>query len=240
MIGDGDGRRRGQPVGMRAAAASRATSSRSNQRASSSSVRSMTMSCDSASRVAADHQRGGERPGLRGEIAHAAADDAGFLEGFPPHRILDRFARLDEAGEARPHAALETVRAAEQAAVAGDRQHDHDRIGAREMLGLAGRAIAPPAGLRPRWSRRRNSSRSGGAHASAAAPCLRRAAADDRASTRPLHRDRAQIGDDEVVAGLERLGGGGVERHREARRVRRSGRERPLPRCGRARAPRPA
>ena len=38
--------------------------------------------------------------------------------------------------------------AAEQAVVAVDRQHDHDRIGARKMLGLAGRAVALPAGLR--------------------------------------------------------------------------------------------
>ena len=34
----------------------------------------------------------------------------------------------------------------EARALAADRQHDHHRIGAREMLCLARRAIAPPAG----------------------------------------------------------------------------------------------
>src|SRR5436190_21027394 len=84
--------------------------------------------------VAADHQRGRERPGLRPEIGDAPADDAGLLAGFPPHRILDRLARLDEAREARPHAGLEAVGAAEHATLALDRQHDRDRVGAREVL----------------------------------------------------------------------------------------------------------
>src|SRR5262245_37544609 len=49
--------------------------------------------------VAADHQRGRKRPRLRPEIVHASTDDAGFLAGFPPHRLLDGLAGLDEAGE---------------------------------------------------------------------------------------------------------------------------------------------
>src|SRR5262249_52021349 len=67
--------------------------------------------------MAADHQRHRKRPGLRGEVAHAAGDDAGLLERLAPHRILDRLTRLDEAGKARPHARHEPRRAPEQAAV---------------------------------------------------------------------------------------------------------------------------
>src|SRR5215469_16083130 len=50
--------------------------------------------------VAADHQRHRERPGLRREIADAPADDAGLFVHLAPHRLFDRLARLDEAGEA--------------------------------------------------------------------------------------------------------------------------------------------
>jgi hypothetical protein len=50
--------------------------------------------------VTADHQRGRKRPGLRGEIDHAAADNAGLFASFPMHCVFDRFARLDETREA--------------------------------------------------------------------------------------------------------------------------------------------
>jgi len=39
------------------------------------------------------------------------------------------------------------MRAAKHAAIARNGEHDGDRIGAREMLGLARRAVAPPAGF---------------------------------------------------------------------------------------------
>src|ERR1700690_1674924 len=87
--------------------------------------------------VATDHQRPRERPGFRVKINPPAASDAGFLARFPPHRVLDRFARFHEAGQARPHRRQETWRPAEQAALAVDRQHDRHRIGAREMFRLA-------------------------------------------------------------------------------------------------------
>src|SRR5580658_3657503 len=95
--------------------------------------------------VTADHQRHRQRPRLRGEIFDVAADDADFLEHFAAHRFLDRLARLDEAGKTRPHGRRKARRAAEHTAIARDRQHDRDRIGAGKMLDLAGRAIAPPA-----------------------------------------------------------------------------------------------
>src|ERR1041384_1397988 len=78
-------------------------------------------------RVAADHQRHRERPGLRREVLHAPADDAGFLQRLAPRRFFDALARLDEACEARPHIGDEASGTAHQAAVAVDRQHDHDR-----------------------------------------------------------------------------------------------------------------
>src|SRR5687767_12320782 len=99
-------------------------------------------------RVAADHQRHRERPRLRAEIFHLAADDAGLLQRLAPRRFLDALAGLDEARKARPHVGDEAPGAPEQAALAVDRQHDHHRIGARKMLDLAGRTFAFPAGLR--------------------------------------------------------------------------------------------
>src|SRR4029079_18933381 len=97
--------------------------------------------------MTADHQRGGKRPWLRGEIAHAAADDAGLFAGFPPHGVLDRLTRFHEARQARPHARLKAVRTAEHATLARNRKHDRDWIGAGKMLDMAGRAIAPPTGF---------------------------------------------------------------------------------------------
>ena len=154
--------------------------------------------------MAADHQRGRERPGLRAEIGHLAAEDAGFLAGFTPHRVLDRLARLEEAGEARPHGRPETRAAAEQAVLALGRQHDHHRIGAREMLGVALRTIALPAGADR--LRRRAAVR---AEAVTQMPMQHRLGLGDRRQMlgpdQPLHRDRAQVGDQEIVARLQRF-----------------------------------
>src|SRR6266481_1068071 len=50
--------------------------------------------------MTADHQRHREGPWLRREIGDAAAYNAGFLQGFPPHRIFDGLARLDESRKA--------------------------------------------------------------------------------------------------------------------------------------------
>src|SRR6516162_6091055 len=82
------------------------------------------------------------------KIPYAAAGDAGFLMCFAAYGVLDRFAWLDKSGEARPHGRHEPWRTAEQTVLAVDRQHDRHRVGAREMFGLAFRAVAPPASLR--------------------------------------------------------------------------------------------
>src|SRR6185312_398558 len=95
--------------------------------------------------VAADHQRHGERPGLRREVGDAPARDPGLFVHLAAHRLLDVLAGLHEPGEARPHRRRKARRSAEQALLAAHRQHDDDRIGAREMLGPAGRADALPA-----------------------------------------------------------------------------------------------
>src|SRR6266436_2419245 len=60
-------------------------------------------------RMTADHQRHREGPWLRREIGDAATDNAGFLQGFPPYRIFDGFARLDEPRKARPHRCAENA-----------------------------------------------------------------------------------------------------------------------------------
>src|ERR1700760_4652442 len=53
---------------------------------------------------AADHQRGRERPWLRGEILDSPADDSGLFVDFPPDSSLDSFPRLNETGQRRKHA----------------------------------------------------------------------------------------------------------------------------------------
>ena len=93
----------------------RATSARSNQRASSSSVRSTTMSSLSRARGASDHQRRRIGPGLRHVIVHVGAADAGFLENLAADRVLDGLGRFDEAGQARIHPGHELLLPAEQA-----------------------------------------------------------------------------------------------------------------------------
>src|SRR5215468_582357 len=97
--------------------------------------------------MASDHQRHREGPRLRCEVGNASAFDTGLLQGLPSYRILDGFARLDESRKARPHALGKAGLPAKEAALAMDRQHDDDRVGARKMLGATRRAITSPAGL---------------------------------------------------------------------------------------------
>src|SRR6266516_3322749 len=146
VIGDGHRRRRGQAVGM-----TPRQHARNFLAVEPAGIVELRAIDDDLARerlgVTADHQRGGKGPGLGSEITHASAHDAGLFARFPPHGIFDRLPGLDEPGEARPHAGLKTMRAAEHAALARDRKHDHHRIRAGEMLGAAGRAVAPPTGF---------------------------------------------------------------------------------------------
>src|ERR1700674_1620025 len=178
-------------------------------------------------RMAANHQRHRERPGLRREIGDAPAFDADLLAGLPPHRLLDGFARLDEPRKARPLALGKARLAAQQAALAIDCQHDDDWIGARKMLGATGRAIAPPARLdrlRGRAALR--------AEAVARMPAehglglRQRRAVFGRDET--AGRDAAQIRDEEIVAAFQRLGRVGIDADREQRRSVKAAEKDPL------------
>ena len=95
-------------------------------------------------------------------------------------------------------------RAAEHAALARDHQHDHHRIGAGKMLGVARRAIAPPSGLH--HLRRCAAIRT---EAVPRMPADQRLGLGERRQMRgfdqALDRDRAQVGDFQIVARLERL-----------------------------------
>ena len=124
----------------------RATSSRVNQRASSSSVVSMV-----SSRRSRDGR--GSRSSATTGTATAGWRHSGRRRRRCPassvklagDRGLDRFAGLDEAGERRIAAGRILRLAAEQDAAVMLGEHDHDRVDAREMLGAAGRAAPRPA-----------------------------------------------------------------------------------------------
>src|SRR5580698_6134295 len=117
MMGDGDRRRRGQAVGMAAVEHQRQFVTRKP-----ACVLDLAAVDDDLVRqrlrVAADHQRAREWPWLRHGICDLAAVDAGFLQHLAPHRFLDRFARLGEPGQRRPHGWRKTRRTAEHAALA--------------------------------------------------------------------------------------------------------------------------
>ena len=91
--------------------------------------------------------RRGSRSSARRGMARSGSNDRrrarslmpDFLLDLAPHRLLDRLARLEEAGERRIHARREARLPAEQAALAVDREHDHHRIDARKDLDRAGR-----------------------------------------------------------------------------------------------------
>jgi hypothetical protein len=100
-----------------------------------------------------------KRPGLARHIAHRADANARFLEDLAPRRILDRFARLDEARECGIHSRLPRLLPAEQDVALVAHHHDHHRIGAREMVHAAGGAMPAVSGVH-HFVRGRSSSRS--------------------------------------------------------------------------------
>src|SRR5260370_10708132 len=172
-------------------------------------------------RMTADHQRHRKGPWLRREIGDAATYNAGFLQGFPPHRIFDGFARLDESRKARPHALGKAGLPAEEAPFAIDRQHDDDRIGAGKMLGAAGRAITPPTGLHD--ARRRAAVRTEAVPPVPAEQGLRlRERRQGLGRHQGASRKGAQVGDREIASVFLGLAGIPIVSHPEAR---------PLPRA---------
>src|SRR3990167_4760714 len=95
----------------------------------------------------AHHQRRGERPGLAGDVLckRGVADDASFLEQLARSGLLNRFARFAEAGEAGHETSWPEFLAADEGLAVFLRQHDRNRIGAREMFGAASGALRLPA-----------------------------------------------------------------------------------------------
>ena len=141
-----------------------------------------------------------------------------FLAGLAAHRLFDGLARLDEARKARPHARRKARTAAEQAALAVDREHDDDGIGARKMLRAAGRAVAPPAGVDD--AARRPAI---GTEAVARMPAEHRLRLGERRQMlrreKRAGRDRPQIGDEKIAAALEGFDGRLVDARRKSRRA---------------------
>ena len=218
-MGDGDRRRRGQAVGVAGAPASAPSSSRVEP----ARILDLAAVDDDCFRqrlgVAADHQRARERPRLR------LAKYLTRPQRMPTSSSTSRRTASSivspgsaKAGQRRPHGRRKARRTAEHAALARDHQHDDDRIGARKMLGLAGRAVAPPAGLH--HARRRAAIRT---EAMARMPADQRLGFGERRQMRgvdqALHRDGAQVGDFQIVARLERLDRGRIEAEAETRRL---------------------
>src|SRR5262245_12834516 len=69
-----------------------------------------------------------ERPRLAGDVARPRNLDADFLGHLPGEALLERLARLDEAGERAVHAGRE-VRAARKQDLAAAANERHDRRG---------------------------------------------------------------------------------------------------------------
>ena len=109
-------------------------SSRVNQRASSSSPLDAHGDPGSARGVKAEHQRGGERPGLRGVVVARRDAHARFLEHFARHRVFEALARLDESRDGGIAARRPARLPAEQRALAVRHQHDDGGIDARKGL----------------------------------------------------------------------------------------------------------
>ena len=198
------------------------TSARSNQRTSSSSSSPMRGSPRRPGRDEAEHQRGRERPRLGGDVARRADLDARLLAHLARDGLLEALARLDEPGQrgVAAAAARSAWRPSRTRSPSGH-EHDHDRVGARVMLGAAVRAAAHEAGLADARSGRRRRSRSGGGGASSAARRRRRRARRPlagrvaAASRRPVScrcpaaASTANTGPAVVEAEQERLGAAG-------------------------------
>jgi branched-chain amino acid aminotransferase len=80
----------------------------------------------------ADHQRVGERPRLAADVAHVGDLDPHLLTDLAADRLLERLARLDEAGERAEEPRRQVVAAPEEHPVAPPHEDDHRRRDARE------------------------------------------------------------------------------------------------------------
>ena len=88
----------------------------------------------------------GNGQGCARQVPHAPAADSSLLVDLAAHGLFQRLARLHETGEAGEAAARALAIPAEQGALTADREHDDDRIGAREVRCAAIGAAPHPAG----------------------------------------------------------------------------------------------
>ena len=89
----------------------------------------------------AHHQAARHRPGLAGHVPDVRHDDPGLFGHLADHGLLEGFARFHEPGQDRDAAARPAGVAGQQDPVLGiGDQHDHRRVGAREVLGAVDRA----------------------------------------------------------------------------------------------------
>src|SRR5579864_5942481 len=94
-------------------------------------------------RETSNHQRRRKWPRLSRVVSHLAYFHGGLLHQLPPHRFLDRLARLHEPRQRREHRARKPLVAPHETRVAMRRQHDDDRIDAWKMFGVAFAAQTP-------------------------------------------------------------------------------------------------
>ena len=128
----------------------------------------------------------GNGQGCAGQVPHAPAR-SGLLVNLAAHGLFQRLARLHETCEAGEAAARALAVPAEQGALTADREHDDDRIGAREMRRPAiGAAPHPPGRCHPG----------------------RRAALGAEAVTRMPVDQRAGLGENRRLTGRDRRGEG--------------------------------
>ncbi len=184
------------------------SSLREPARSPPSSLWSIVMSSLSASAMAADHQRHRERPGLRVEIFHPPAFDAGLLQRLAPHRVLDalRPARRSRRGTTTWSAAKRPERPSKQRSPRTASMMTTGSVRGKCSTLQAGQARFQPAStmsvVAPQLEQKRCracqcsialASASGGRCSGATSPCT---AIERRSVT------------NEIVARLQRLGAG--------------------------------
>jgi len=109
-----------------------AASARSNQRASSSSARSTTISSLVARAVHPNHQATTDRARAASCNNSRPCSESRIPRRFTPDCILAGFRGFDEPSNTRPHAGWKLLLPPQQAFVVRGHQHDNDGVGARK------------------------------------------------------------------------------------------------------------
>src|SRR5579859_4027518 len=80
-------------------------------------------------------------------VTNLSGSEASFLIEFTCAGFFDALAGFKEPCQGREHPRRPMFLASKHAPIAVKGEHDHDRVGAREMLGPTGRALPLPAAL---------------------------------------------------------------------------------------------